>query len=90
MHVFVMDIERGKPRQVSAELNVEILGCCWSPDGNRVAYAWRQIHAEPQKDAFDKKPTESCLMTVALALNEQRESCNIAWSVLGAAVRGKA
>jgi RNA polymerase sigma factor (sigma-70 family) len=43
-------------------LNAEIQTCCWSPDGKKIAYTWRQIHAEkgaPGKP--DERETESHL-----------------------------
>lgn len=40
--LFVVDVAKGKPRQVSQELNgrFDTLGYCWSPDGKRIAYVW--------------------------------------------------
>ncbi len=42
--------------------NVEISGFCWSPDGKKIAYTWRQIHAEQTApDKADERETESHL-----------------------------
>ncbi len=42
--------------------NAEIQGYCWSPDGKRIAYTWRQIHAEKAEEGkADERETESHL-----------------------------
>lgn len=46
-NVFVVDVRAGKPRQATLELNAEVMGACWSPDGKRIAYAWRRHNADP-------------------------------------------
>jgi Tol biopolymer transport system component len=38
----VVDIASGKRMRVSQELDGEVLGFCWSPDGKQIAYIWRQ------------------------------------------------
>jgi RNA polymerase sigma factor (sigma-70 family) len=58
--LFVVDVPGGKPRQLTQELNAEIMGYCWSPDGKRIAYVWRQHHDKPAADQV----TESFLMAV--------------------------
>ena len=40
-------------------LNAAVLGYCWSPDGKRIAYTWRQVH-EDEEDA--ERETESHLV----------------------------
>jgi dipeptidyl aminopeptidase/acylaminoacyl peptidase len=40
--LYVVDVERGKPRRVDEAMNSELMGACWSPDGKRIAYIWRQ------------------------------------------------
>ena len=30
-------------------LNATVFWCCWSPDGKRIVYTWRQRHAELAK-----------------------------------------
>ncbi len=42
-------------------LNGEIQGYCWSPDGKRIAYAWREIHEGKPEDLIEKE-TESHLV----------------------------
>jgi dipeptidyl aminopeptidase/acylaminoacyl peptidase len=59
-HVFVTDLSGAKPVQVTNHPNCELMGACWSPDGNRIAYAWR----ERDPEAKFNQPTESHLMTV--------------------------
>ncbi|HJZ55926.1 MAG TPA: sigma-70 family RNA polymerase sigma factor, partial [Gemmataceae bacterium] len=43
-------------------LNAEILGFCWSPDGKRIAYVWREAHEGKFEDAQNKQ-TQSHLVT---------------------------
>jgi RNA polymerase sigma factor (sigma-70 family) len=41
--LFALDIRQGKVRRVEGQpLNGTIMGFCWSPDGRRIAYTWRQ------------------------------------------------
>ncbi len=43
--------------------NAEIQGYCWSPDGKRIAYTWREMHAEkPEAGKADDRETESHLV----------------------------
>jgi Tol biopolymer transport system component len=43
MGLFVLDIRTGKSARVQEQpLNGTIMGFCWSPDGRRIAYGWRQ------------------------------------------------
>src|SRR5262249_7045080 len=44
----VLDIATGKSVRVAQQpLNGDIGGCyCWSPDGKRIAYSWRQFQKE--------------------------------------------
>jgi Tol biopolymer transport system component len=58
-HLFVLDLAGGKPRKLTEELNAEHMGFCWSPDGKRLAYAWR-LDEEPDVDG----QTESFLMVI--------------------------
>jgi Tol biopolymer transport system component len=55
----------GKVMRVTQELNASIQGYCWSPDGKRIAFAWRQVHQVPAggkpQDLGDKE-TESFLI----------------------------
>ncbi len=53
-----MDVDGGKPKQITQELNAEFMGHTWSPDGKHVAYIWRQRHEKPQPD----QETESFLV----------------------------
>jgi Tol biopolymer transport system component len=55
--LFVLDIRRGKSARVEGQpLNSTMMGFCWSPDGKRLAYAWRQL------DAAAGQQTESHLV----------------------------
>jgi hypothetical protein len=41
-HQFVLDLRSGKATQVQDQpLNGSRMGYCWSPDGKRIAHAWR-------------------------------------------------
>jgi hypothetical protein len=41
--LFALDIRQRKVTRVEGQpLNGTIMGFCWSPDGRRIAYAWRQ------------------------------------------------
>jgi RNA polymerase sigma factor (sigma-70 family) len=43
-------------------INAGVQGFCWSPDGKKIAYTWRQIHAEQTApDKVDDRETESHL-----------------------------
>ncbi len=55
--LFVLDVRTGKSARVDGQpLNATLMGYCWSPDGRRIAYAWRQ------NDAPEGQPTESHLV----------------------------
>jgi Tol biopolymer transport system component len=60
--LFVIEVARGKPRQVSQELNgrFDDLGYCWSPDGKRLAYVWNNS----PEDRAEGQETETFLMAV--------------------------
>ena len=45
-----------------SQSNAEIQGYCWSPDGKRIAYTWRQLHDGKPEDVIDRE-TESHLVT---------------------------
>ena len=53
----------GKPVAVpDVPLNAELMGLSWSPDGKKIAYVWRQKHAEKAEDGKpDERETESHL-----------------------------
>ena len=58
----VLDIATGKQTKVEdVPINAEIQGYCWSPDGKRIAYTWRQLHDGEPKDVIDRE-TESHLV----------------------------
>jgi hypothetical protein len=42
-------VKGGKPARVSEVLNGTVCGACWSPDGQRIAYAWRQVVEKPDE-----------------------------------------
>jgi Tol biopolymer transport system component len=57
--LFVLDVKSRKSLRVEGQpLNGEFMGFCWSPDGKRIAYAWRQVHEEEDT----KQQTESNLI----------------------------
>jgi RNA polymerase sigma factor (sigma-70 family) len=48
--LFVLDIQQGKVTRVEGQpLNGDFMGYCWSPDGRRIAYAWRQNDTPPNQ-----------------------------------------
>jgi dipeptidyl aminopeptidase/acylaminoacyl peptidase len=58
----VLDVATGKTSAVrDVPLNAFIVSFCWSPDGKRIAYVWREIHEGQPAEVFDKE-TESHLV----------------------------
>ena len=58
----MFDVSTGKTTPVTdVPLNAEIQAYCWSPDGKRIAYVWREVHAGKPEDNRDKE-TESHLV----------------------------
>ena len=57
----VLDIPTGKSVAVDFPPNSEIIGYCWSPDGKRIAYTWKERH-EGKPEDLEKKETKSCLV----------------------------
>jgi Tol biopolymer transport system component len=58
----VLDIATGKQSKVEGvPIDAEVQGYCWSPDGKRIAYTWRQLHGGDPKAAIDRE-TESHLV----------------------------
>jgi RNA polymerase sigma factor (sigma-70 family) len=48
--LYVLDVATRKKAEVAGvPLNATVFWCCWSPDGKRIAYTWRQRHAELAK-----------------------------------------
>jgi RNA polymerase sigma factor (sigma-70 family) len=59
LEIHVLDIVTGKKFAVSdLPLNGGIEGFCWSPDGKRIAYTWREMH-EGKPEDLTQKETES-------------------------------
>ena len=44
--LFIIDVDGGKPQQVSQEKNGEFLGHCWSPDGKKIVYVWENFESK--------------------------------------------
>ncbi len=58
----MLDIGTGKIAKVEdVPLNSDIQGYCWSPDGKRIAYVWREVHEGKPEEIRDKE-TESHLI----------------------------
>jgi RNA polymerase sigma factor (sigma-70 family) len=57
----VLDVATGKTDPVEGVPPGEIRGHCWSPDGSRIAYAWREVHAGTGEDVKEKE-TKSLLV----------------------------
>lgn len=48
--LYVLDMVTKKKTEVAeVPLNATVFWCCWSPDGKRIAYTWRQRHDELAK-----------------------------------------
>ena len=58
----VLDIPMRRSARVGdVPKNAQIMGFCWSPDGKRIAYSWRQTHAGKPADLRSEE-TESHLV----------------------------
>jgi uncharacterized protein (TIGR03067 family) len=58
----VLDVATGKWEKVAdTPMNGDIMGYCWSPDGKKIAYTWRQVPEGKPEDTIDKE-TESHLV----------------------------
>lgn len=58
----VMEVATGKETPVaSLPLNSDVQSHCWSPDGKRIAFIWREIHDGKPEDVVNKE-TESHLV----------------------------
>lgn len=58
----VVDLDTDKMTVLADQpLNADVQGYCWSPDGKRIAYTWRQVHEGRPDDVGDKE-TESHLV----------------------------
>jgi RNA polymerase sigma factor (sigma-70 family) len=59
----VIDIATAKFKEVAdIPLNGEVQGFCWSPDGKRIAYTWREVHKGDPAEVM-RKETSSHLVT---------------------------
>jgi Tol biopolymer transport system component len=59
----VLDLATGKTTTVAMDAGGTVIPgwYCWSPDGKRIAYVWRQLHEGKPEDVIDKE-TESHLV----------------------------
>jgi RNA polymerase sigma factor (sigma-70 family) len=58
----VLDVASGKVTKVADQpLNGDVQAYCWSPDGKKIAYSWREVHAGKPEEVIDKE-TESFLV----------------------------
>ena len=61
--LMVLDVASGESTAVGdTQADGDILSCCWSPDGKRIAYAWRQFLFEAWYEGAPLKKTESRLV----------------------------
>src|SRR5262249_5507821 len=43
--LYVYDLKaKTRTRLAEVPMNSQVMGYCWSPDGKRVAYSWKQVH----------------------------------------------
>lgn len=61
--LMIVDVETGKLTKVEdVPLNAELQqSYCWSPDGKKIAYTWREVHQGKPEDLVNKE-TESHLI----------------------------
>jgi RNA polymerase sigma factor (sigma-70 family) len=63
MRLYVQPVGGKAVEVADVPQNAEIQGYCWSPDGKRIAYTWRQVHAvKPEAGKVDDRETESHLV----------------------------
>ena len=61
--LFVLEMANGKVAKVEdVPLNAELQSYCWSPDGKRIAYAWREILEGKPEDVANKE--RECFLVV--------------------------
>ena len=61
--LIVIDVATGKATKVQdVPQNANVQGFCWSPDGKRIAYSWRQLHDTTKPEELDEKEIESFLV----------------------------
>lgn len=61
--LFVQDLATGKRAPVQdLPLNGDLQAYCWSPDGKKIAYSWREVHQEGKPEELVDKETESFLV----------------------------
>ncbi|MFO0799463.1 MAG: sigma-70 family RNA polymerase sigma factor [Gemmataceae bacterium] len=62
MTLVLLDVATGKRTPVDGiPLNGELTGACWSPDGAKIAYTWRQVHEGTTEERI-RKETETHLV----------------------------
>lgn len=61
--LMVLDVTSGESTAVgNTPADGDILSCCWSPDGKRIAYIWRQFLFDAWYEGAPRKETESRLV----------------------------
>lgn len=61
--LIVLHIASGKVAKVrDVPLNVQLLDCCWAPDGRQIAYLWRTVAEGAPADGALEKETETHLI----------------------------
>jgi Tol biopolymer transport system component len=70
--LYVYDMTTKKRTEVAGvPLNATVFWCCWSPDGKKIAYIWRQRHEALEKKAAkgeDLTPEERAMETESFVI----------------------
>jgi Tol biopolymer transport system component len=83
--LFVLDIRSGKTTRVQGQpLNGESFGYCWSPDGKRIAHAWRLRRDGRGEAANVRNPAQTTESSLIVSDIDGQNPVNIATRRAGA------
>lgn len=78
--LYVLDLATKKTTEVGGvPLNATVFWACWSPDGKKIAYTWRQRHADVVKKLADKQvpdPADVAVETEAFLIVADADGSN--------------